>query len=142
MMFRKRTQDDALPSRRQRRADATRRQALSPVRILLLVLCLPLTVALISFNMFVRLSDYGRNEAIIHLIALAGCDTAQSMGFGPFYDGYPGYHRRNDPDGDGMACETFAAVKRPQPVTVPDTGSQRRTSAPARSVGNAKFVKP
>jgi hypothetical protein len=140
MMFRKSKLDEPLPTKRQRRAEAARRRALSPLRILLMVLCLPLTVALISFNMFVRLSDYGRDEAMVHLIALAGCDASRAIGFGTFYEGYAGYHPRNDPAGDGVACGPDVAQRQTAPS--PSTTTPRETSASQRSLGNAKFIKP
>ncbi len=140
MMFRKSNLDEPLSTKRQRRAEAARRRALSPVRILLMVLCLPLTVALISFNMFVRLSDYGRDEAMVHLIALAGCDASRAVGFGTFYEGYAGYHPRNDPDGDGVACGPDVAQRQTAPS--PSTTTPRETTANQRSLGNAKFIKP
>ncbi len=108
MLFKKPSQDTPdpkpPPSRRHRRAEATRRHALSPLRILVMVLLLPLTTVLIATGVFLRLSGFEREEAVIHLIALAGCDATQSLGVGPFYEGQAGYHKRNDPDGDGVAC--------------------------------------
>ncbi len=121
--------------RRQKRADALRRHALSPVRILLMVLALPLTTGMIAIGVYLRVTDFERHEAVIHLVALAGCDAAQKIGAGPFRAGEAGYHKRNDPDGDGVACGSFAAG----PVQ-----SQPRQAQPSRTrtVGTAKFVKP
>lgn len=138
MLFGKPAQDDAAPSlsRRQRRAEALRRQALSPVRILIMVLALPLTTALVGAGVFLRASDYEPNEAVIHLIALAGCDAAHAVGFGPFRKGQRGYHKRNDPDGDGVACETT------RPTVVQHAGPRHTETPKERSVGTAKFVRP
>ncbi|NVO56451.1 excalibur calcium-binding domain-containing protein [Rhodobacteraceae bacterium B1Z28] len=139
-MFRKPAQDevDLNPrlSKRQRRADALRRRALSPLRILIMVLALPLTTGLIAASVFLRISDYDRNEAVIHLIALAGCDAVQAIGVGPFRKGQPGYHKRNDPDGDGVACGTA------KPTFTRQAVPQGSTTPSARSVGSAKFVRP
>ena len=101
---------DLQPTRRQRRADALRRKALSPFRIIVMVLALPLTTGIIAVNIYLRTSDFDRNGAVMHLIALAGCDAMHTLGFGPFRKGYPGYHKRYDPDGDWR-------VLRPHPET-------------------------
>ncbi|WP_170430438.1 excalibur calcium-binding domain-containing protein [Ruegeria arenilitoris] len=123
-------------SRRQKRADALRKRALSPVRILIMVLMLPLTILSIVVAVFLRTSGYEREEALIHLIALAGCDAVETIVPGPFLAGGPGYHPRNDPDGDGVACETLSGT--PVSGAVP----QRTGTRPSRTVGTAKFVRP
>ncbi len=131
-------------TRRQRRADALRRQALSPVRILLMVLALPLTTGMIAIGVYLRVSDYERHEAVIHLVALAGCDAVEMLGFGPFREGRPGYHKRNDPDGDGVACGSFA-LQKPRNVAMPGDiqANPRNLQTPKqRTVGTAKFLKP
>ncbi len=140
MLFKKPSQDmpDLKPrsSKRHRRAEATRRQALSPVRILVMVLLLPLTTVVIATGVFLRLSEFERDEAVIHLIALAGCDATQSLGVGPFYEGQAGYHKRNDPDGDGVACGA---------ASVPRASAPQAHNSPEpqqRSLGTAKFVRP
>jgi hypothetical protein len=123
-------------SRRQKRADALRKRALSPVRILLMVLMLPLTVLSIVVAVFLRTSGYEREEALIHLIALAGCEAVENVVPGPFLAGGPGYHLRNDPDGDGVACDTVT------PNPVPGAVPQQTDTRPSRTVGTAKFVRP
>ncbi len=131
-------------ARRQRRADALRRQALSPLRILLMVLALPLTTGMIAIGVYLRVSDYERHEAVIHLVALAGCDAVGMLGFGPFREGGPGYHKRNDPDGDGVACGSFD-LQRPRNVAMPgntQSDSQNLQTPKQRTVGTAKFLKP
>lgn len=142
MLFKKPTQEapDLNPrsARRHQRAEAARRQALSPLRILIMVLLLPLTTALIATGVFLRTSGYERDEAVIHLIALAGCDATQAMGIGPFRAGQPGYHERNDPDGDGVACG-YAELELPRATTVQ---AQDQPKPRERSVGSAKFVRP
>lgn len=126
---------DLTLTRRQRRADALRRRALSPFRIILMVLALPLTTGIIAVNIYLRTSEFDRNGAVMHLIALAGCDATNALGLGPFRKGYPGYHKRYDPDGDGVSCGTLQLQR------VQDTPQASSTSA-ARAVGNAKFIKP
>ncbi len=131
-------------TRRQRRADALRRKALSPLRILLMVLALPLTTGTIAIGVYLRTSDYERHEAVIHLVALAGCDTIQRLVSGPFFEGQPGYHKRNDPDGDGVACGT-RGLQRPRRAAMPGVSGSppQQVQAPReRTVGTAKFLKP
>ena len=55
--------------RRQRRADEQRRRALSPVRILVMVLALPLTTAIIAVGTYFRATERDRPEAVLHLDA-------------------------------------------------------------------------
>ncbi|UWR07608.1 MULTISPECIES: excalibur calcium-binding domain-containing protein [Ruegeria] len=129
-------------ARRQRKADALRRHALSPLRILLMVLALPLTTGMIALGVYLRTSDLERTEAVMHLVALAGCDAARSVGLGPMREGQLGYHKRNDPDGDGIACESSvrAATRSAVPVQAP--ASTQSAAPKPRAVGNAKFVRP
>ena len=121
---------------RHRRADATRRKALSPLRIITMVLALPLTTAAIAFGVYMRTSDFERTEALMHLIALAGCDAAHAVGLGKMHKGQPGYHARNDPDGNGVACESGGTAK-------PSFNAPRQSeNTGSRMVGGAKFVRP
>ena len=122
--------------RRQRRANALRKRALSPVRILLMVLMLPVTTISIAVGVYLRTSEFEREEALVHLIALAGCGAVESIVPGPFVEGGPGYHARNDPDGDGVACGTHA------PAPVQRAAPKQSESTRSRTVGTAKFVRP
>ncbi|WP_241481044.1 excalibur calcium-binding domain-containing protein [Ruegeria sp. ANG-S4] len=134
------SQDQTMPRRsirRHRRADEQRRRALSPVRILIMVLALPLTTGIIALGTYFRATDRERPEAVLHLVALAGCDATRAMGFGAFHEGDAGYHKRNDPDGNGIACETAAPVMKASPTVLPSTEAPKQ-----RMVGNAKFVRP
>jgi len=124
------------PSARVQRADALRRRALSPVRILIMVLMLPVTTLVIAVGVYLRTSEFEREEALIHLIALAGCKPVEALVPGPFFAGQAGYHLRNDPDGDGVACGVYS------PPTAQDTLPQQTESPNRRAVGNAKFVRP
>lgn len=130
--------------RRQRRADATRRRALSPWRILFMVLTLPVTVAGIALGIYLRTSEYDRTGAMMHLWALAGCEAARSVGLGPMRKGQLGYHERNDPDGNGIACETGATDRfnAPAPVQSVAPRPDRSNSQTQRKIGAAKFVRP
>jgi len=109
---------------------------LSPVRILVMILMLPVTTAVIAMSVFIRTSEFEREDAVLHLIALAGCQTVISIAPGLFRVGEPGYHRRNDPDGDGVACGTIA------PPTPNSSASPRSDASKPRAVGNAKFIRP
>ncbi len=123
-------------AKRAGRADKLRKQALSPVRILTMVLALPITTGMIALGVYLRTTDYEPAEAIVHIVALAGCDAAGAIGVGPVRQGEPGYHRRNDPDGDGLACETGMML---QPQSVTTTTAQ---APKERMIGGAKFVRP
>lgn len=140
MLFRKSAQPEVdlnpRSNRRHQRADAARRHALSPMRIFFMVLILPLTIGLMAASIFLRISEYEKDEALIHLIALAGCKATQAVGAGPFRKGQPGYHARYDIDNDGVSCETIGPSH--ATYTLPQQGG----SEPIRSVGNAKFVRP
>jgi len=133
---------DPDPSRRERRAARTRAQALSPGRIVMALLSLPLVAGGVAVSLYIRTSPYEPPLALAHLVARAGCDAAATVGLAPAYRGGPGYHARNDADGDGVACEIAGFAAEPvqdvaysaPPVDTPDT--------PKRMVGGAKFVKP
>ncbi|SMO55994.1 excalibur calcium-binding domain-containing protein [Ruegeria faecimaris] len=120
---------DPKSAKRVQRAEALRRRALSPVRILLMVLMLPLTTGIIALSVWLRTSEFERDEAVLHLVALAGCGAALSVLPGPFLEGEPGYHLQNDPDQDGVACGVIAP-------------NAEQSAAPQKRVGNAKFVRP
>lgn len=100
-----------------------------------MVLALPLTTGIIAIGTYMRASDKDRPEAVLHLVALAGCDATRALGFGAFREGEAGYHKRNDPDGDGVACGSAA----PRPTW---TASQGVQAPKQRTVGTAKFLKP
>jgi len=107
-----------------------------------MVLSLPVTVAGIALGVYLRTSEYDRTGAMMHLWALAGCEAAQSVGLGPMRRGQLGYHTRNDPDGDGIACET-GPVYRPQGVVpVQSARPAPEQDQARRRVGTAKFVRP
>ncbi|MGI9370706.1 MAG: excalibur calcium-binding domain-containing protein, partial [Ruegeria sp.] len=116
--------DELIPNprsaKRLGRAEAQRKQALSPVRILTMVLALPITTGMIALGVYMRTTDYEPTQAVAHIVALAGCEAARAVGIGPVRVGEPGYHKRNDPDGDGVACGASAVVQ-PQSVTVAHT---------------------
>lgn len=117
------------PSRRQRRAERNLAELLSPAGILLRLMSIPVVTLAVTLSVYLRTSPYEPPEAMLHLVALAGCDAARSVGLAPAARNTPGYHPRNDPDGDGVACE--------QP---PGRGRQAAAGGMSRA-GGAKFVR-
>lgn len=125
------------------RADATRRAALSPFRILLRVAGIPLIAVALTVSIYLRVSDYPPEDAIRHLYALAGCDAAASVGLAPAWEGRLGYHPRNDPDADGVACGSgLAATASPAAPATTTTASAPDPEAGPRMTGGAKFLRP
>ncbi|MFQ6547704.1 excalibur calcium-binding domain-containing protein [Aestuariibius sp. 2305UL40-4] len=118
--------------RRSARAERELAKTFSPVNLLIRIIFLPLTVALVAFGVYLRTSPYSPAEAALHLVPLAGCEAAKKFGLAPAQRGGLGYHSKNDPDGDGIACD--AGVLR---VTAPSN-----TTVPDRSSTGAKFVRP
>lgn len=97
-----------------------------------MVLMLPISTAGIAVGVYLRTSEFKREDALLHLVAMAGCQAAESLVPGPYRDGEPGYHARNDSDGDGVACGIPPQVATPQQAEPPRQ----------RTVGTAKFVRP
>ena len=127
--------DTARLTRRSQRAARTRAKALSPVRLLSLLLSLPVVFVVIALGTYLRTTSYELPEAALHLVALGGCDAAHTLAIGPFYRGQPGYHARLDADDDGIACEPYPRRK---VVVLP----QAAPAEGSRMVGGAKFVRP
>jgi len=114
---------------REARAARTRARALSPVRILFQVLLLPVAAAGMTVSIYVAFSPFEREDALRHLASMHGCETAAKLGLANMRAGEVGYHKRIDPDQNGIACED-AVVASVQ-------------AAPAQeSTGGAKFVRP
>lgn len=135
---------DPKPTRRERRARATLAYALSPRRILMQVLLLPVAIVAIAISVYVRTSPYDGGDALRHLAALAGCDTALSMGLAPAMQGEIGYHARNDSDGDGIACAEYASAALMPPTAGPRPARPPQADADpdTRRIGGAKFLRP
>jgi len=149
---------EATLSKRQRRALITRAHALSPGRILIKVLLVPVVTLAVTVSIYVRTSPYEQQDALRHLAAMTGCDTAASMGLAPAFAGELGYHARNDKNGDGVACGERLALAAPWPAQLPPlslpssgggfapdlaTGLSPELQEPnLRGVTGAKFVKP
>ncbi|MFA3920727.1 excalibur calcium-binding domain-containing protein [Ruegeria hyattellae] len=132
--------------RRERRAAATRAKAFSPTRIATLLASLPLLMFSTVLGVYIRTSPYPAEQALQHLVAMAGCEAAAKVGVFEVREGMPGYHLRNDPDGNGVACEarTIAAI----PVQSVETVQASRDTSPSadstdrRQLGNSKFIRP
>jgi hypothetical protein len=125
--------------KRQIRAMRTRKRALSPVRILLNLMLVPVVTVVMTASIFMQTSPYGDTDALRHLIALGGCDAAIKVQIAPAVLGQPGYHKRNDPDGDGVACDegidiAYAAPAMPQDPATP--------MVERGNIVGPKFVKP
>jgi len=134
------------PSRRERRARATLAHALSPARILTQVLLVPIVTIAMTVSIYIRTSPYERVDALRHLAAMAGCDTARSMGLAPAFKGEIGYHKRNDADGNGIACEDsrnpLAGIVARTLSALPEPAQYDGAANSVRMDGGAKFVKP
>jgi len=124
-------QDPKPPTRREVRAQRTRAHALSPTRIFMQLLLVPVVTVVLTVAIYTRTSPYEPRDALRHLLALTGCDAAVKFGVAPAYRGELGYHARNDEDGDGVACagESSALAE-----TAPETGGG--------AASGAKFLRP
>lgn len=130
-------------ARRHRRADRTRKKALSPLRILSLLAALPLITFGVAVSVYLRTSPFSPPEALQHLVALGGCDAARTAGVAPARFGEPGYHPRHDPDGNGIACEGVGRARPLFAEPLTNTEPQPARADPARQMqGGAKFVRP
>ena len=96
---------DQRTARRAARADATQRQALSPVRIITSVLLVPVVAGGMTMSIFIRTSPFEREDALRHLVAMTGCSAATKVGVAGAARGEPGYHERHDVNRDGIACD-------------------------------------
>ena len=64
----------------------------------LIVLALPLTTDIIATSVYLRVSVFEHQEALVHLAALAGCDLVGRIVADPSCEGERGYHKRINPD--------------------------------------------
>lgn len=72
--------------------------------VILKIAAIPLVATSVALSIYVRTSPYPPTEALVHLIAMGGCPAAAFFGLSNRREGELGYHKRNDPDGDGIAC--------------------------------------
>lgn len=90
---------------RRLRAREELRRAYSGRAMLLRLLQVPMVGLSVALALYLQTSPYPRDEALLHLTARLGCDYAARVGLAPAYRGEIGYHDRNDPDRNGIACE-------------------------------------
>jgi len=124
-------QEQKPPTRRELRAEQTRALALSPTRIFLKLLLVPVVTVVLTVTIYSRASPYEPQDALRHLMALTGCDAAAKIGLAPAYRGELGYHPRNDENGDGVACANASSALA---EATPDT--------PRNTADGAKFLRP
>ena len=135
---------DAAPlTRRQRRAARTRARALSPTRILVQLLMVPIVTVALTVSIYIRTSPFEPPDGLRHLLAMGGCDVAAKLNISPSFRGDVGYHPRNDPDGDGIACGSALATNsvEPSPPTQHLAPGQPVQADPTR-ISGAKFLRP
>jgi excalibur calcium-binding domain-containing protein len=132
------------PSRREVRAAQPRARILTPGRILLSILKLPIVAGSVAVSLYLYTSPFDPPQALAHLVARAGCDAAASVNLAPAYRGGLGYHARNDADGDGVACEVVpdSGASLTQGVTGQTAAALPDQGGFDRRAGGAKFVRP
>ena len=62
-----------------------------------------------SAGYFAYNSPWPTETDMRHLAATLHCDIADRVGLAPANEGQPGYHARNDRNGNGVSCETGGA---------------------------------
>ena len=130
-------------TRRQMRAARTRARALSPVRILVQLLLVPIVTVALTVSIYIRTSPYEAPDALRHLLAMGGCDVAARLNLVPSYRGEVGYHTRNDVDGDGVACGSALASIAPHMPARPAQLAPVQPVQPVSSrISGAKFLRP
>ncbi|MBV0911015.1 excalibur calcium-binding domain-containing protein [Anianabacter salinae] len=123
-------------SRRARRAQRIRDKLFSPTRIITAILSIPVIAVAVTISLYIRTSPHAPENALMHLVAMSGCEGAALVGLAPATKGRLGYHDRNDPDGNGVACETADQIAAAEQERLPGEETALRV------VGGAKFVKP
>jgi hypothetical protein len=99
---------------------------------ILKLMAIPVVAMATGVSVYIRTSPHPPTKALAHLVARAGCPAAAAIGLAGARVGELGYHERNDPDGDGIAC---APPSGPASVETPSQVAVTRA-------GGAKFVRP
>ncbi len=86
-----------------RHRPARKRSALS------MVMMAAIAIGAGSAGYFAYNSPWPTETDMRHLAATLHCDIADRVGLAPANEGQPGYHARNDRNGNGVSCETGAA---------------------------------
>ena len=127
-------------TRREIRAARTRAKAISPARILVQILLVPVVTCALTVTIYIRTSPYEPPDALRHLLAMGGCEVVTKLNLAPTFRGELGYHARNDPDQDGVACgNNLAEVSPNQTIEVPPTDD---ASSQPLGISGAKFLRP
>lgn len=115
------------------RPDRRRRGVLPYLAFVIVKLAMIPVVALgVAVSVYIRTSPYPPTEALMHLVARAGCPAAVAIGLAGARKGELGYHARNDIDGNGIACGRATPTQGPA-LVLPGAGQ-------SRTVGGAKFI--
>lgn len=61
----------------------------------------------IGYALLVTLSPWSPGVTVMHILAAPNCGVADSLGLAPAEKGQPGYWRKHDHDGNGIACEPW-----------------------------------
>jgi hypothetical protein len=104
------------------------------VFVILKVSTIPVIALTTALSIYIRTSPYEPTEALMDLVARAGCPAAAAIGLADMRKGELGYHARNDPDGDGVACPRVTSPVAAGPEVPGETST--------RTVGGAKFLRP
>ncbi len=123
-------------AKRRRRAERLRETIFSPQRILIAIFSIPVIAAGVAVSMYIRTSPHEPQNALLHLVAMSGCEGAALVGLAPATKGRLGYHEANDADGNGVACEPADEVAA---ASTPRFGNPESEE---RIVGGARFLKP
>lgn len=119
------------PKGRSLRADVTRAQALSPLRLVVTIATAPISAVCVALGFYISASPFNETDALRDFVALTGCDAAIAVGAAPAKIGEPGYHLKNDPEGDGVACGV-PALARPAPSRPAPSRPASSRPAPSR----------
>ncbi len=74
-----------------------------------LLLFAAVTFGVGSAGYFAYNSPWPTETDLRHLAATLHCEIADRVGLAPANEGQPGYHARNDRNGNGVSCETSPA---------------------------------
>ncbi|MDJ0826888.1 MAG: excalibur calcium-binding domain-containing protein [Rhodobacter sp.] len=109
-------QTSYLPTHR----DAPRRRA----GLLTIAFTAALAYAVATAGLFAYQSPWPLKLDLRHLAATTHCEAARLVELPNAKKGAPGYHRRHDPDGNGIACDTPVAAE-PLQIATAETGPEK-----------------
>jgi hypothetical protein len=82
-------------------------------RMLGILAAASIVIASASLILAKLLSPWPVMTTMQHLAAFPGCSVARAIGAAPAYRGQPGYWAWQDPDGDGLTCQTRVRAAEP-----------------------------